>query len=216
MTENPEQIRRDIERTRTDLSNNVNALADSANPARVAERQVDKVKDSARGVKERIFGSPYDPYDEGALGAARDSVGDTVHDARDKVAGLVDDAGQAVQDAPRQVRRGTQGNPLAAGLIAFGLGALVGGLIPSSRKEQELAEQAKEQAQPLMAEAKEMAQESADHLKPAAQEAADSMKVAAQEGADHVKGDAQTAVDDVRSQTESSVDDARADDRNPF
>lgn len=173
MTENPEQIRRDIERTRTDLSNNVNALADSANPARV-------------------------------------------DDARDKVAGLVDDAGQAVQDAPRQVRRGTQGNPLAAGLIAFGLGALVGGLIPSSRKEQELAEQAKEQAQPLMAEAKEMAQESADHLKPAAQEAADSMKVAAQEGADHVKGDAQTAVDDVRSQTESSVDDARADDRNPF
>ena len=102
------------------------------------------------------------------------------------------------------------------GGIAFGLGALVGGLIPSSRKEQELAEQAKEQAQPLMAEAKEMAQESADHLKPAAQEAADSMKVAAQEGADHVKGDAQTAVDDVRSQTESSVDDARADDRNPF
>lgn len=205
MSENPEQIRRDIERTRTDLSNNVNALADSGNPAKVAQRQVDKVKDSARGVKERIFGSPYDPYDDGAVG-----------DARDRVAGVVDDAGQAVQDAPRQVRRHTQGNPLAAGLIAFGLGALVGGLIPSSRKEQELVDQAKEQAQPLVAEAKEMAQEAVDHLKPAAQEAAESVKATAQDGAQNVKGDAQDAVDDVKSQTQQSVDDARSDDRNPL
>lgn len=205
MTENPEQIRRDIERTRTDLSNNVNALADTANPARVAQRQVDKVKDSARNVKERVFGSPYDPYDDGAVG-----------DARDKVAGLVDDAGHAVQDAPRQVRRSAQGNPLAAGLIAFGLGALVGGLIPSSRKEQELAEQAKEQAQPLMDGAKEMAREAADHLKPAAQEAADSLKLTAQEGTEHVKEDATHAVDDVKAQADQAKHDVQDDERNPL
>ena len=33
MTSNPDDIRRDIERTRADLSHNVNALADQANPA---------------------------------------------------------------------------------------------------------------------------------------------------------------------------------------
>ncbi|GAA4888336.1 DUF3618 domain-containing protein [Tessaracoccus lubricantis] len=213
MTDNPEQIRRDIERTRTDLSNNVNALADSANPARVAQRQVDKLKGKGRGFKERVFGSPYDPYDEGVMGDAKDRVGD----ARDSVQHAVDDAAHAVQEAPHELRRRTQGsNPLSAGLIAFGLGALVGGLIPSSRREQELASQAKDKAQPLVEEAKKMGQEAVEHLKPSAQLAADSVKYAAQEGTEHVKGDAQHAVDEVKGQTQQSVDEVRADDRNPL
>ncbi|MHA7861853.1 DUF3618 domain-containing protein [Tessaracoccus sp. Y36] len=212
MTDNPEEIRRDIERTRTDLSNNVNALADSANPTRVAQRQMDKVKGSARGLKERVFGSPYDPYDEGMMGDAKDRVGD----ARDTMAHAVDDATHKVQEAPHKVRRSTQGNPISAGLIAFGLGALIGGLIPSSRTEQELASQAKEKAQPLMDEAKVMAQDAMDNLKPSAQLAADSVKEAAQEGTGHVKDDAQHAVDEVKGQTQRSVEDVRSDDRNPL
>ena len=64
----PEEIRRDIERTRAELSDNVNALGDGANPANVARRQVDKVKDGAASLKHRVFGDPHDPWDDGAVG----------------------------------------------------------------------------------------------------------------------------------------------------
>ena len=40
----PEQIRAEIEQTRSSLSNDVDALADQANPRNIARRQVDTVK----------------------------------------------------------------------------------------------------------------------------------------------------------------------------
>ena len=40
----PDEIRADIERTRAELSHNVDSLADTANPKNIADRQVDKVK----------------------------------------------------------------------------------------------------------------------------------------------------------------------------
>ena len=47
MTESndPDQIRADIERTRAELSHNVDTLGDTVNPRNIASRQVDKVKD---------------------------------------------------------------------------------------------------------------------------------------------------------------------------
>ena len=47
MSNDPDQIREQIERTRADLSSNVNTLADTVNPAHAAKRQVSKVKDVA-------------------------------------------------------------------------------------------------------------------------------------------------------------------------
>lgn len=205
MTNHPDEIRRDIERTRAELSGNVNALADGANPANVARRQVDKVKQGASDIKSRIFGDPSDPWDDGAVGQAQGAVGDAVRDAQG-----------AVQDAPRRIRRQAQGNPLAAGLVAFGLGALVGGLLPSTRTERDLAATAKDQAQPLVEEAKVMAQEAADHLKPTMQAAADEVKGVATAAGENVRQDAEVAVEDVRVQAESSSDEVRSDDRNPF
>lgn len=216
MTSNPDDIRRDIERTRADLSHNVNALADQANPANIARRQVDKVTGGARDLKTRIFGDPHDPWDDGAVGDVQHRAAGAVEDARVAAAGAVGDAKDAVQDAPRQVRRQTQGNPLAAGLIAFGLGALVGGLVPSTRAEQDWATTAKDKAEPLVEEAKAMAQEAAEHLKPAAQQAADTLKDAATAAGEHVRDDAQVAADDVRSQAELAADQAKADPRNPL
>ena len=210
MTSNPDDIRRDIERTRADLSHNVNALADQTNPANIARRQVDRVTGGARDLKTRIFGDPHDPWDDGAVGDVQHRAAGAVEDARVAAAGAVEDAKGAVQDAPRQVRRQTQGNPLAAGLIAFGLGALVGGLVPSTRAEQDWATTAKDKAEPLVEEATAMAQEAA------AQQAADTLKDAATAAGEHVRDDAQVAADDVRSQAELAADQARADPRNPL
>ena len=58
MSNDPEQIRREIERTRTELSENVNALGDKVNPGSIAKRQVSRVRGAATSVKDAVMGSP--------------------------------------------------------------------------------------------------------------------------------------------------------------
>lgn len=200
MSTNPEEIRRDIERTRAELSENVNALSDSAKPGNIVRDQVEGVKDSVHGIKERIFGSDYDPYDDGAVGAVGDRAGAALGDAR-----------EAVAHTPAKVKSSTRGNPIAAGLIAAGVGALIGGLIPSTRMEQERAQQLKEAAEPALEQVKEMAAEAKDHLQPRAQEAVENVKGVAQESGEALKADAEVAKQEVSEQAHTSADTVRTD-----
>lgn len=204
---NPEEIRRDIERTRAELSDNVNALGDSASPSNIARGQVDKVKEGAASLKERVFGAPEDPYDDGMAGDARSAV----DDARGAAAGVVSDARDAVADAPHKLKSTTRGNPLAAGLVALGVGALIGGLLPSTDREREAAQQLKEAAGPLIDEAKQMAGDVKDNLQPVAEDAAASVKDAAQQAGDQVKQDAVDAKDKVADKAQSSVENVKGD-----
>ena len=73
VSNDPDEIRADIERTRAELSDNVDALADTANPKNIAKRQASRVKQAAVGVKEHIMGSD-DPYDSGRVGEAKYAV----------------------------------------------------------------------------------------------------------------------------------------------
>src|SRR6478609_9214298 len=115
MSNDPEQIRRNIERTRSELSENVNALGDKVNPGSIAKRQVGRVRGAAVSVKDAVLGSASDAADTGQ-----------------RVAGSI---GDAVADAPGAVARKAQGSPIAAGLIAFGAGLLVSSMLPASRVE---------------------------------------------------------------------------------
>ena len=56
----PDQIRADIERTRRSLSSNVDALAHEAKPSTMAKRQVGKVSGAVTGLRERVMGSAQD------------------------------------------------------------------------------------------------------------------------------------------------------------
>ncbi|OYO23108.1 hypothetical protein CGZ93_06510 [Enemella dayhoffiae] len=210
----PDQIRRDIERTRANLSQDVNALTDEARPSNVARRQVNKVAEGARGLKERIMGSDDEPYGDGRYGYGYDrdvrtsgpSMGDRaqqvgqqaregMQDARQQASHGLQQAGQAIQGAPDQVKRGTRGNPLAAGLIAFGVGALIGGLAPVSRREQRAVAQLADRAQPLVEQAREtaqgVAQEVGENLREPAQQAVQNVKESATDSVDTVKGEGQ-------------------------
>ena len=149
----PDEIRADIERTRAALSDDVDDLAESVKPKNVAGRQVDKVKEAASNIKERVMGSDDDDVSTGAVGtvsdktssakdavadrayAAKDAVADRAYTAKDTVSEKASGAREVVRQAPRRMKRRAQGNPLAAGLVAFGLGMLVSSLIPSSEKE---------------------------------------------------------------------------------
>jgi Protein of unknown function (DUF3618) len=210
----PDEIRADIERTRATLSDDVDDLAESVKPKSVARRQVDKVKDAAGSLKDRVMGSDEDDYSSSSTvgdkaSAAKDAVADKAYAARDTVSEKASDAADAVRGAPTTLKRKAQGNPLAAGMIAFGLGMLVSSLIPSSEKERQAVSQLQENLEPVKQKAAEVAQDVGESLKPAAQEAAESMKTTAQEGVESVKQEGQSAAQDVKVQAQDSKETVR-------
>ena len=184
MSNDPEQIRREIERTRAELSDNVNALGDKVNPGSIAKRQVGRVRGAATSVKDAVLGS--------------------ASDAADTTQSIAGEVGGAVADAPTAVARKAQGSPIAAGLIAFGAGLLVSSMLPASRVEQQAAEKVKDTAQPLVEDLTDTAKEIAENLKEPAQQAIEEVKSTATDAAATVKDDATSAADDVKSQAQDS------------
>jgi gas vesicle protein len=186
MSNDPEQIRREIERTRTELSDNVNALGDKVNPGSIAKRQAGRVRGAATSVKDAVMGSAADAADTGQ------QVATTM--------------GDAVTGAPHAVARKAQGSPVAAGLIAFGAGLLVSSLLPASRVEQQAAEKVKDTAQPMVDDLTDTAKEVAGNLKEPTQQALEEVKSTATDAAATVKDEASSAADDVKSQAQDSKD----------
>jgi len=184
----PDVIRRQIEDTRRELSYDVDALNEKVNPARVMDRRVSAAKGRFTHVKEKVMGS----------------ASDTTSSAQ----GVMSDAAGTLQETPDMVVRQTQGNPLAAGMIAFGVGWLVSSLLPASEAEKQLAQQAetaiRENKDALLEPAKQAAQEIGEQLKPAAQEAVESVRATAQDAAATVKDEGQSAVQDVQDQAQQS------------
>jgi hypothetical protein len=231
MTQDPDQIRADIERTRAELSADVDTLNEKVNPKYVAQRKTEQVKDRARGVKEKVMGAvptPSSSSGSSSSGSLKDkvmgvmpsggsssggpSVVDTGKDkassAMSSVSGAASNVSGAASSAPGQVVSQAQGNPLAAGLIAFGVGWLASSLLPASDAEQRAAVQLKERATdlaaPLQEKAKAAAQEVAENLREPAQQAAQTVQSSAQDAVGTVKSEAQSAKDDVAGQAQSA------------
>lgn len=212
MSENPDVIRADIEATRARLGTNVDAVADKVTPSNIVHRQTDKVRDAVTGVKEKIMGAADHPENRTHnttytdTGTGTHSAADTLHEAKDNVAAKLSDAGTAVSNAPDQVKAKTAGNPLAAGLIAFGAGMLISSLIPASQKEREAADQLKTAAQPLATQVTDAAKTVAQDLKEPAQEAMENVKATATDAAQNVKTEGQYAANDVKDRATDAKD----------
>lgn len=186
----PEQIQRDIEGTRRALSTDVDRLAEKVSPGKVVGRRVERVKTGATSLRERVMGSLPDPHDvKGHAGDAASSVSDTASNAASTVS-------DAVTGAPQKVRQQTQGNPLGAGLVAFGVGLVLSSLLPASEAEKQVAQRAEETARgPVQEKAKEIAQP---------------MLQSAQESAQQVKESATSAVSDTVDEARSAAEDVKA------
>ncbi len=180
MSDSPDAIRADIERTRAELGTDVDALADKVNPSKIVDRQTSKIKGAVGSVRDRIMG-------------AADDAGSSAHNLAGSAHGVAHD-----------VKAKAEGNPLAVGLIAFGAGLLAASLIPASAKEKELAETAKEQAQPLIDELGDVAKDAASHLKEPAQDAATAVKERAQEAVQTVKDEGSDAAGTVTDRAQEA------------
>lgn len=183
----PEQIRRDIEQTQRNLSNDVDALTAKVSPRRIVHRRVDQVRSALHGAKDTVMGTA-SQVGEASSSAASTAVG--------RVQSAASSAAEAVSDTPRMVRERTQGNPLAVGLIAFGIGWLLSSLIPVSESEKKIATQVKDKAGEhtgmLKEEVMDAAQQVQANLREPVQQAMESVKSTAVTGTqtvqDQVKG----------------------------
>ena len=140
MAEDPEQLEREIERTRIKLGQDIDALEEKVNPKKVAHRSVDRAKEAAKEkaaeAKEKVAG---------VAGAAKDKAAE----AKDKAAEAKD---KVTSDS------GASG-PVLAG-ESGGLGDKVSGVVGTAKeKVAPLAAKAKEKVAPLAATAKEKAAE---------------------------------------------------------
>jgi hypothetical protein len=201
MTE-PDRIRREIEGTQRNLSTDINALTEKVSPGQIIERRVGRVRTAFGNAKERVMGTA-----DHHASVAGDKVGSVASAAQDKASS----AAEAVSGAPRQIRRGTQGNPLAAGLIAFGAGWLVSSLLPASEPERRLAGQATDLAREQLAPvAQSAAEELKDNLREPAQQAVESVKSEAADSASTVQEEARSATGDVTDRAQQAQHNVRS------
>jgi hypothetical protein len=146
-----DRVRKDLESTHDDLRRDAQALVEHIHPARAAKRQAHRMSDRITTLRERV------------LGAAAGST-DRVAEAGHTAAGVAGDAGA-------EVRAQADGHPLTAGLVAFGIGWALAGLLPPSDREHALGRRAADLATDL----------AGDQLGPAREQAGKVGKAAARD-----------------------------------
>ena len=178
MGQDVEELRTDIERSRDDLGDTLDAIGDRISPGRVMTRQRNRVTLGWQSLRDRVMG--------------------TVADAGDRAS----DIGSSVSDhvGPDAVRRQAQGSPLAAGLVAFGVGLVTAAVFPPTEVEERLASTVKDKAEPLTAGVMEAGRDVVGDLKQQATEAGRDLKESATDAAGQVADRAKGAAADVRQQ----------------
>ena len=117
MDQRTDELKRDIEERRNTITQTVDQIENRVHPGHIAARNTYRVKSRLASWKDNIMGS-----DEPDWG--------------DTSAGM----GGAMKQAPDAMMRRTRGNPIAAGAIALGAGALLSSLIPQTRSERRMGE----------------------------------------------------------------------------
>ncbi len=199
MTSDPDEIRSSIERTQQNLSADVDALAQKVSPPRIVERQVQRTRSTMTNLKDRIMGSAGDQAPATGTGmgssvsSARDTVLENASSARDTVMERASSAADAASSVPDAARQRTRGNPLVAGLVAFGAGWLLSSLLPATGPEQQVASQVKDLATEKGRPVVEQLSQAGQELRESAQQRAGVVRETAADAASAVAGHAQQA-----------------------
>jgi gas vesicle protein len=171
MGQSTTEVRQDIERTRDEMSGTIDAIADRTSPSRVVGRQRRRMLERVRSLRDQVMGS---------ADQLTTSAHDTLQSGRESTQHGMEQVGERARELPDQARQQvssqTQGNPLAAGLVAFGGGLLAAYLIPSSRPERQATSQIRDSAAPALDEVKEAGRDVVDEIKTSAQQAAEEVK----------------------------------------
>jgi cell division septum initiation protein DivIVA len=216
MTSEPDQIRGEIQQTHRELSADVGALTEKLSPPKMVARRARRGRAAMTNAKDKIMGNTASstPGARDTMSPAASGVGgkvsSTASAATDTVASAASSAADAASSAPEMARRRTEGNPLAAGLIAFGAGWLISSLLPATAPEQHVAAQVKdlatEKGRPIARQLGEAAQQAREELREPVRQSAESVKQTATDAAQAVAGDAQSAAADVTGRAQQAKD----------
>jgi gas vesicle protein len=172
MGQDPDAIRQDIEQTRAEMSETVEAIGYKAD---VPSRAKDAVSDKVENMKSKVSDTATRAK-EAVVGTAS-RAGDAVSDTTSRVGDATPSGGRVKQQAKRAVGM-AQENPLGLAIGAAAVGFLAGLAVPSTRVENErlgpMADQVKDKV-------KETGQEALDRGKQVAQEVASSAADTAKE-----------------------------------
>jgi hypothetical protein len=185
MGQSTEELKRDIEYTRADMSETLDAIEDRMSPGRMVQRQKNRVASSWHDIRDRVMGSAYE---------LEHSVGESASGTTD-----------TVKDAPQAMMRGTEGSPMVAGAMALGLGFLAAVAFPATEAERRASESVADKVEPAKQQVVDSAKEVAEHLKGPAKQAAQEVKDTAREGASEVSSTAREAAQETKQQTSDSV-----------
>ncbi|MCT2584697.1 DUF3618 domain-containing protein [Actinophytocola gossypii] len=207
-SDDPDRLRRDIEHTQRNLSTDVDMLTDKVSPGRIVHRRVGRARRAVHSMRDRVMGTASSGMSSASDGMshAGHRVGDAASSATSSAREGAANVAETVRETPQAVRHGTEGNPLAAGLIAFGAGWLLSSLVPPSQAEQHLAEQAKEKAQEhgVTEHMSHAAEQVKENLREPAQHAVDSVKSTASDAAGTVQDEARHATGDVTDRAQQA------------
>jgi len=167
MGEDPDRIRAEIEQTRAEMSETVDALGYKTDVKARAKDSIQDKKESVMGVaqsaKDRIVG-------------AGQTVGDKTPDS------------DQVKHQARRAKSVAQENPLGLAVGALAVGFLAGMLVPATRVEDEKLGQVSDD---VVDRIKETGQEALERGKQVAQDAAETAKESGREHASELKSTAQ-------------------------
>jgi len=190
MGQSTDELRRDIEYTRADMTETVDAIEDRIRPGRVIQRQKNRMSDRWYDVRDRVMGTATD---------MQESMGQTAGEMTD-----------TIKDAPDAMMRQTQGSPMVAGALALGLGFLVAVAFPASDAERRASSRLAEKVEPAKQEMVDSAKEVADHMREPAKQAAQEVKDVAREGAADVSDTAKQAMQETKQQASDSASTVQA------
>ena len=168
MGEDPDRIRAEIEQTRAEMGETVDALGYKTDVKARAKDSIQDKKESVMGVassaKERLVG-------------AGQTVGDATPDT------------EQVKHQARRAKSVAQENPLGLAVGAVAVGFLAGMLIPSTRVEDEkmgaisddVIDRAKQTGQEALERGKQVAQDAAETAKESGREHAEELKETARQ-----------------------------------
>jgi|SRR3954447_7517080 len=183
MGQEPSQIREQIEETRAEMGDTVDALAYKTD---VKGRMKESIADKRHRLVEQIQGT-------------RGKVGEATPDA------------EQVKEGAREVVGVAQENPIGLAIGGLAAGFLFGMLLPSSKVEDEkvgpVADQVKETAVETAEEAvdrgRQVAGQAVEEAKGVGRHAVENAKQASQEQAQELEDSAKESAQEVRSQTQA-------------
>jgi gas vesicle protein len=187
-----DDLRAEIEATRSDMTYTVDEMGERLSPRRIVERRSERVRNQIQRARNSIMG-------------VGDQVSSAASDLRSHAGSGVGEAAASATQAPRAVIDQTRGSPLAAGAIAFATGFLIACALPSSSAERQGTAVASDKASPLVDQAKEAASQVQGDLKDSAQQVVEDLKVAAGSAADEVKSSAQDARSEMKGAATQAV-----------